>query len=93
MFWIRFLLDFGYRHTLAGDNVDDTVTDDEDVNPGFLLPQDADAGPQVDHQGDQGEGNVGEKVTCCPLLIHLEGGFKKQSDSIMDRGMSVMKIS
>ena len=39
----------------AGDHVDEAVEDDQTVEARSLLPQDADARPQVDHKGDQCE--------------------------------------
>ena len=59
----------------AGDNVDDAVADNQTVDSVSLLPGDADTSPQVDNKGDQCEGNICEKVTRWPCLIHLERGF------------------
>ena len=36
----------------AGDNVDNAIADDQAVDPCSLLPQDAEAGPQVDCKGE-----------------------------------------
>ena len=55
----------------GGDNVDDAVADDQVVDPGPLLLQDAEPGPQVDHKGDHGERNVCIKVNHRPFHIHL----------------------
>ena len=41
------------RGVEAGDDVDEAIEDDETVEARSLLPQDADARPQVDHKGDQ----------------------------------------
>ena len=59
----------------AGDDVDDTIADDQDVDPGSLLLQDAHPGPQVDDEGDQGGGEVDNKVNPGLSHIHLEIGF------------------
>ena len=53
----------------AGGDVDDAVADDQAVHPAPLLPQDADARPQVDDEGDQGEEGICNKVT--PRLCHI----------------------
>ena len=50
----------------AGENVDDAVADDQLVDLGALLLQDAEPGPQVDDKGDHGERNVCIKVNHRP---------------------------
>ena len=37
----------------AGDNVDSTVADDQEVKSCSLLPEDAEPGPEVDREGDR----------------------------------------
>ena len=46
----------------AGGDVDDAVEDDQGVHPGSLLPQDADARPQVDEEGDQCKESICNKA-------------------------------
>ena len=68
----------------AGDDVEDTVTDDQAVDPSPLLPQYADRGPQVDCKGDQADWNVCKKVTSRLGHIHLNCHSKKRYCSISE---------
>ena len=56
----------------AGDNVDDAIADDQAVDPSSLFPQDAEAGPQVDCKGEQGDWNACKKVNSSLRLVHLD---------------------
>ena len=58
----------------AGGNIEDAVIDDDAVDSCSLLPQDADAGPQVDCKGDQCDLNICKKVNHWLCHIHLNGG-------------------
>ena len=60
----------------AGDHIDNAVADDQAVDSGSLLPQDADAGPQVDDKGDQCDRQICKKVTPRFCLIHLDRGIQ-----------------
>ena len=57
----------------AGDNVDNAVADDQAVDPGPLLLQYAEPGPEVDDKGDNGERCVCIKVThrLCHIYLGL----------------------
>ena len=56
----------------TGQNVDKAVDDDQTVDPCCLLPKDDLPCPEVDHNGDQREGDVGVEVAAGLCHIHLE---------------------
>ena len=59
----------------AGDDVDEAVEDNQAVEARSLLPQDADARPQVDHKAYKCERNVCKKVNLRFHQIHLDRGL------------------
>ena len=56
----------------AGNNVEDTVADNQEVKPCFLLAKDTKPGPEVDNKGDRCDRHVCKKENPSSDYIDLD---------------------